>query len=126
MFSARGPEGTRLEQGWHVSYAEAGVVITVGVPNHAPNARDLENRQTDFPAPAAEAKGSMECNSSAMTDVGNTIRKSLQKRQAALTAFEARKKAFLLSKEQIKKDIEEARTIWNHTLEQLPAQEFKW
>ncbi len=80
----------------------------------------------DYPVPDAEAKDIMEIKISEMTNVGNTIRKSLEKRQAALHAFKARKEAFLLRKEQITKDIEEARTIWKHTLEQLPAQEFKW
>lgn len=38
--------------------------------------------------------------------------------------FKARKNAFLLAKEQITKNIEEARNIWIKTLEQLPKQEF--
>ena len=54
----------------------------------------------------------------------NNIRKSLLKRQEALNRFKARKEAFLLEKEQITKDIEEARNIWKNTLEQLPNQEF--
>ena len=45
------------------------------------------------------------------------------KRQDALKRFKARKEAFLLNRETIRKEIEEARTIWEQTLEQLPAQE---
>ncbi len=52
------------------------------------------------------------------------IRKSLLKRQEALDKFKAVKESFLLAKEQITRDIEEARTIWRNTLEQLPKQEF--
>jgi len=59
-----------------------------------------------------------------MNNAGNNIRNSLQKRQEALTRFKARKDAFLLTKRQITKDIEEARNIWKNTLEKLPRQEF--
>ena len=59
-----------------------------------------------------------------MSNIGNTIRKSLQKRQEALERFKARKESFLLFREQTKNDIEEAREIWAKTLEQLPKQEF--
>jgi len=61
-----------------------------------------------------------------MNNAGNNIRKSLLKRQEAMARFKARKENFLLAKEQILKDIEEARTIWNNTLGQLPEQEFKF
>ena len=54
----------------------------------------------------------------------NNMRKGLLKRQEALNRFKARKEAFLLAKEQITKDIEEARNIWKKTMERLPKQEF--
>lgn len=59
-----------------------------------------------------------------MDNTGNNIRKGLLKRQEALSRFKARKEAFLLAKEQITKDIEEARNIWIKTMERLPKQEF--
>jgi hypothetical protein len=59
-----------------------------------------------------------------MINAGNDIRKSLLKRQEAMARHIARKKAFLNTREQIKKDIEEARNIWKNTSEQLPKQEF--
>jgi hypothetical protein len=52
------------------------------------------------------------------------IVKSLLKREEAMMKHIARKEAFLRSREKIIKEIEEARTIWKHTLEQLPVQEF--
>jgi len=59
-----------------------------------------------------------------MNNVGNNIRKSLLKRQEALNRHKARKEAFLLAKEQIIKDIEEARNIWKSTVDQLPGHDF--
>jgi hypothetical protein len=59
-----------------------------------------------------------------MKDVSANIRKCLEKRQEALGRFQARKAAFLLAKEQITKDIEEARIIWKQTLDQLPGSGF--
>jgi hypothetical protein len=59
-----------------------------------------------------------------MNNVGDNIKKSLLKQQEALNRFRARKAAFLFAKEQITKEIEEARTIWEKTLEQLPNQPF--
>ena len=59
-----------------------------------------------------------------MKDPGNKIIQSLKKRQEALIRFNARKEAFLLAKVQITRDIEEARKIWENTLEQLPNQPF--
>jgi len=61
-----------------------------------------------------------------MNDPGNKIRNSLVKRQDAFTRFKVKKETFLLDRERIRKDIEEARAIWKETLEQLPDQEFKW
>ena len=66
-------------------------------------------------------------NSSCLTTYAlclSPIKTSLLKRQEALSRHIARKEAFLLSKEEMKKEIEEARTIWEKTLEQLPEQEF--
>ena len=54
----------------------------------------------------------------------DNINKSLLKRQIAFDKFKASQQAFLLSKQQIIKDIEEARSIWEKTLEQLPRKEF--
>jgi len=51
---------------------------------------------------------------------------SLKKRQEALNRFKAKKEAFLLRREKIRKEIAEARITWEHTLEKLPDQEFKW
>lgn len=51
---------------------------------------------------------------------------SLKKRQDAMNRFKAKKEAFLLNREEIRKNIEEARIIWEQTLEKLPEQEFKW
>lgn len=59
-----------------------------------------------------------------MDNACNNIRMSLLKRQNALNKFKASREAFVLKKEQIAKDIEEARNIWEKTLEQLPKQEF--
>jgi hypothetical protein len=59
-----------------------------------------------------------------MKNITDSIKKSLLKRQEALDRFEARKAAFLFTKQQITKDIEEARNIWINTLQQLPKQEF--
>ncbi|MEI6748663.1 MAG: hypothetical protein WCM93_05830 [Bacteroidota bacterium] len=59
-----------------------------------------------------------------MNNARNVVRKSLLKREEVLNKFEERKKAFLLSKEKITNDIEEARNIWKTTLAQLSRQEF--
>jgi len=59
-----------------------------------------------------------------MSDTGNTILKSLQKRQEAMLKHVARKEAFRIRKEQMIKDIEEAGTIWKNTMEQLHQSEF--
>jgi Tfp pilus assembly protein PilN len=59
-----------------------------------------------------------------MNEIGNKLKSSLAKRQEALKAFKARKEAFLLEKQQIIRDIEEAREIWRTTLKQLPNQPF--
>lgn len=59
-----------------------------------------------------------------MNNTENMIQKSLQKRQEAIIKHVVRKKAFLIRKEQIIKDIEEARLIWKNTMEQLPQSDF--
>lgn len=59
-----------------------------------------------------------------MNNTGNTIQKSLQKRQDAIIRHVERKKAFLIRKEEMIRDIEEARIIWINTMEQLPQSDF--
>ena len=59
-----------------------------------------------------------------MDKVGNNIIKSFQNRNEAFNNFILKKEAFLQSKEQLTKDIEEARNIWKSTMEQLPNREF--
>jgi type II secretory pathway component PulJ len=59
-----------------------------------------------------------------MNIAGNTILKSLQKRQEAMLKHVARQEAFQMRKKQMINDIEEARTIWIETLKQLPKKEF--
>ncbi len=46
------------------------------------------------------------------------------KQQEALQRFNSRREDFLIAKEQILKEIEEAGKIWKNTLKQLPKQEF--
>jgi enoyl reductase-like protein len=60
-----------------------------------------------------------------MTKAGDNIRKSILKRQKAIDSFIAQKEAFTATRNQIIKDIEEARTIWINTVDQLPEKEFK-
>jgi len=59
-----------------------------------------------------------------MKNLGNNIRRSLQKKQNALNSFKTKRAAFKTFKNKVIKDIDEARSIWMHTLEQLPDQEF--
>jgi len=59
-----------------------------------------------------------------MKNITTGIRQGLIKRQEALERFESRKKAFGIEREQIKNEIEQARTIWIKTLEQMPRREF--
>ncbi len=59
-----------------------------------------------------------------MKDVGTKVMNGLLKRQLALDRFKAKKEAFFLKREQLRKDIEEARIIWEKTLKQLPEQPF--
>jgi len=59
-----------------------------------------------------------------MNNTGENIRKRLRKRQWALLKFKVRREYFLLFREQMKNDIEQARKIWIETLDQLPKNEF--
>jgi len=59
-----------------------------------------------------------------MKSTGNNLKSNLLKRQEALKRFIATKKTFLLLKQQITSDIEDARTIWINTLKQLPKRDF--
>jgi hypothetical protein len=54
-----------------------------------------------------------------MNNPGETIRCSLLKRQDALNKFKAMNEAFFVTKKEILKEIEEAKTVWDRTLEQL-------
>ena len=55
---------------------------------------------------------------------GEQVKKHLQKKQEALNMFIAKREAFMLSRQQIITEIEEARNIWIKSLEKLPKQEF--
>jgi hypothetical protein len=59
-----------------------------------------------------------------MNNTGNTIRDSLKKRQEAILKHIERKKAFLERKEQMLKEMQEARLIWKNLMDQLPHTEF--
>ena len=59
-----------------------------------------------------------------MKNAGDSIKRSIQKRQEAIERFQAKRIEFLIAKEQITKDIEEARIIWQNTLKQLPVRTF--
>jgi hypothetical protein len=55
-----------------------------------------------------------------MTNLGETIRYSLLKRQAALYKFKAMNAAFFIKKREILKEIEEAKVVWERVIKQLP------
>lgn len=55
----------------------------------------------------------------------NNIRKGLLKRQEAMAKHQACKEEFVNKREMIIQEIEEARTIWIKTMEQLPKTEFQ-
>ena len=59
-----------------------------------------------------------------MDNIGDNIRRSLQKRQVALNKFIAMRESFFQTREQTKNDIEEARRIMADTMAQLPENEF--
>ncbi len=59
-----------------------------------------------------------------MNNAGYNIKRSLLKRQEAMAKHIARKKEFVNKRKMKIQDIEEARTIWKNTLDQLPKSEF--
>jgi len=59
-----------------------------------------------------------------MKNNGNNLKSCLLKRQEAFNKYVATKNTFLLLKQQMTSDIEDARTIWINTLEQLSKQIF--
>jgi len=60
-----------------------------------------------------------------MDNTLNKIRKSFLKRQDAINSYNAQKKAFFISKEQIIKDLKEAKSIWTETKCILHKTEFE-
>lgn len=60
-----------------------------------------------------------------MNNPGEKIRLSLLKRQEAYKIFTERKAEFLILKEQVNKDIEDARSIYMSAMSQLPKSEFE-
>jgi len=60
-----------------------------------------------------------------MDNAINNMRKGLLKRLEAMAKHQARKEDFVNKREMIIQDIEEARTIWIKTMEQLPKTEFQ-
>lgn len=60
-----------------------------------------------------------------MSRIAENYIKSLQKRQEALDKFTARRTAFLISKDLITKEIEDARKILQTTFELLPKYKFE-
>lgn len=55
-----------------------------------------------------------------MKNVGVNIKRSMAKQQEAMVKFQTKKMEFLIAKQQIMKDVEEARQIWMKALEQMP------
>lgn len=60
-----------------------------------------------------------------MKDLEMILKGTLLKRQEALFNYMKRKEEFLLAKENIMKEIEEASKLWKSTLEQMPHRELK-
>jgi len=60
-----------------------------------------------------------------MEIAGDKIKASIQKRQEALQRYLKRKEDFLLAKETIMKELEEASVLWRSTLNQMPDRELK-
>jgi len=60
-----------------------------------------------------------------MSRIAENYLKSLQKRQEALDKYKARRTAFLISKDLITKEIEEARKTLKATFELLPNHKFE-
>lgn len=126
MFFVRVQAKTRLAPGFRVSYVEEREIITAKATQNVHNAKGRVNQATGCLVRVVEAKDLIDNRFSPMNNAGNNIRKSLLKRQEALNRFKTRKEAFLLAKEQITKDIEEARDIWKNTVDHLPDQEFNY
>ncbi len=59
-----------------------------------------------------------------MKNFCNIMKDSLLKRELALAKFKEKREAFLMAKEQIKRDIVAARTLYTKTMEQLPGNGF--
>ena len=59
-----------------------------------------------------------------MKNLGNNIRISLQKREKAINGFNTKRAAFKAFRNNVIKDIDEARGTWMRALEQLPDHEF--
>jgi len=119
-----GQAGIRLVRELHVSFVKGKDIITAKAIHNVCNAKARGNQAISCLARVAEAKDLINNRFFTMDNVGNNIRKSLLKRQDALNGYRARKKAFSLAKEQIIKDIEEAREMWGNTVDQLPDKEF--
>ena len=117
------PAKIRLVPESHVSFVEGKDIITAKAIHNVGNAKTLGNQSISCLARVAEEKDLINNRFFTMDNVGNNIRMSLLKRQEAFIRFKAKKKAFSLLKEQITKDIEETRIIWEKTMEQLPKQE---
>jgi hypothetical protein len=60
-----------------------------------------------------------------MDNAINNMRKGLLKRLEAMAKHQARKEDFVNKREMIIQDIEEARNIWEKTMDQLPKTEFQ-
>jgi hypothetical protein len=125
VFFVRVQEKIRWEPGLLVSCAEGKALITARATPNVPNATERENGLMACLVHVAVVKDYSNNAESHMDSTGNTILKSLQKRQEAVLKHVARKKDFLIRKEQTIKDIEEARTIWIKTMEQLSKTEFQ-
>ncbi|MCX6306112.1 MAG: hypothetical protein NT040_14210 [Bacteroidetes bacterium] len=59
-----------------------------------------------------------------MKDAASGIRNSLKKRQEAMERFQAGKREFLLKRELILREIEEAGAMWEESLKQIPNKPF--
>jgi histone H3/H4 len=60
-----------------------------------------------------------------MDNAVNNIRKGLLKRLELMAKHNARKEEFVKARERIIQDIEEARNIWEKTMNELPKTEFQ-
>jgi len=101
-------------------------IITAKAIQNVRNAKGRENQAINFHVRVAEEKDLIDKGFFQMNNVGDNIRKSLLTRQDALNSFKTRREAFLLAKEQITNEIEEAGNIWKNTVDHLPDQEFNY